>query len=57
LSKQSGKNYKLVADEELMKISQTLFDEDKNDLLSHIKINFQGFLNSSKITEDRAPDV
>jgi hypothetical protein len=49
------KQYNSVPDEELLKISQVLFDEDENDLLPLVKINFQGYLNSSKITEDRAP--
>lgn len=50
------KHLNSVSDEELMKISQILFDEDENDLLPLVKINFQGYLNSSKISEDRAPE-
>ena len=38
-----------VPDYMLRTISQQLFDADKNDFLSNVKINFQGYLNNSKI--------
>lgn len=45
-----------IINEELAKISQELFETDQQDFLSHVAISYQGFLNSSNITEDRAPD-
>ena len=41
---------------ELKEISQKLFDEDNHDFLPLIKIDFQGYHNSSNATEDRAPN-
>lgn len=54
----SNTKYKneLVTNEELMNISQVLFDEDNHNFLSHVRINYQGFLNSSDVNEDRAPE-
>lgn len=60
--KQSIKNAERefkITDSVLQEISQQLFEEDKSDLLSLVKINLQGYLNTSKnasnIHEDRAP--
>lgn len=56
--KNAEKEFK-ITDSELQEISQVLFEEDKSDLLSLVKINLQGYLNTSKkasnIQEDRAP--
>lgn len=56
--KNAEKEFK-ITDSELQEISQILFEEDKSDLLSLVKINLQGYLNTSKATsniqEDRAP--
>lgn len=57
LSKRNNnKKANLEADEELKNISQTLFDVDENNFLSYVTVNYQGFLNATNSTEDRAPD-
>lgn len=56
MSKSNNKHIQSVSKLELMNISQILFDADKNDFLSRVTINYQGFLNSSNVTEDCAPD-
>lgn len=56
MSKSNNKNIQSVSKLELMNISQILFDAEKNDFMSRVTLNYQGFLNSSNVTEDRAPD-
>lgn len=45
----------LATNEELINISKILFDEDNQNFLSYVRVDYQGFLNSSNGNEDRAP--
>lgn len=55
MSKSNNYNDGGVSKLELMNISQILFDADSSDFMTNVMINYQGFLNSSNVTEDRAP--
>jgi hypothetical protein len=45
-----------VSDIELAILVQELFELDTASLLSFAKINYQGYHNTSNVTEDRAPE-
>jgi hypothetical protein len=51
------KNYTEIAtDEELSSLVKEFFEVDQTNLVPYFQINFQGYHNTSNVTEDRAPE-
>lgn len=57
LSKSHHKSHQdLISNQDILDISQQLFDEDHRNFLSLVTVNYQGFLNTTNINEDHAPE-